>query len=63
MVARLILASPSQALSVPIRSAKGSPEEKPKASMVADLRVASAALSSFQPFGRWPAMNFPPSLP
>jgi len=28
--------------------------------MVADLRVASAALSSFHPFGRWPAIN--PSL-
>src|SRR4029079_4879856 len=55
MVARLILASPSQALSVPIRSANGRPDENPNASMVAALRVASAALSSFQPLGRWPA--------
>jgi hypothetical protein len=38
-------------LSVPIRRAKGRPEEKPKASMIADLRVARAALSSRHPFG------------
>jgi hypothetical protein len=37
---------------VPISNAKGSPEEKPNASIVADLRVARAALSSFHPFGR-----------
>ena len=49
MVARLTPASPSHALSVPIRSANGSPEEKPNASIVADLRVASAALRSSNP--------------
>ena len=27
--------------------------------MVDDLRVDSAALSSFHPFGRWPATGFP----
>jgi hypothetical protein len=53
----LIFASPSHALSVPIRSANGKPEEKPNANIVADLRVANAALSSFQPFGRWPAIR------
>src|SRR5436305_14125178 len=52
IVARLTPTSPSQALSVPISKAKGRPEEKPKASMVADLRVESAAFSSRHPFGR-----------
>src|SRR6185437_13946203 len=56
IVASLTPTSPSHAVSVPISSAKGSPDEKPNASIVADLRVARAALRSFQPFGRWPAI-------
>src|SRR4051794_20573451 len=55
MVARLIFASPSHALSVPINSANGRPDEKPKASIVPALRVERAALSSFQPLGRFAA--------
>src|SRR5690242_4588784 len=57
IVASLTPTSPSHAVSVPIRSANGRPEEKPNASIVADLRVASAALSSLNPLGRWPAIR------
>src|SRR5205085_718536 len=61
IVARLTPTSPSHALSVPISKAKGRPEEKPKASMVADLRVESAAFSTRHPLGRpVAAISFPP---
>src|SRR5689334_12155600 len=59
MVASLTPTSPSQAVSVPMSSANGRPDEKPNASIVADLRVASAALRSLKPLGRWPAIWSP----
>src|SRR3954471_18153028 len=61
MVARLIFASPSQAFSVPMSSANGSPDEKPNASIIEDFRVASAAARSLNPFGRAAAATYPSS--
>ena len=52
MVARLIFASPSHAVSVPISNANGSPDEKPNASIDPALRDLSATPSNLKPFGR-----------
>ena len=52
MVASFIPTSPSHAFSVPISSAKGSPEENPSASMQPALRLRSATPSRAKPRGR-----------
>ena len=52
MVLRSIFASPSQAFSVPINNANGSPLEKPKPSMHAALRDPNPARSNANPRGR-----------
>ncbi|WDF74199.1 hypothetical protein [Novosphingobium sp. KACC 22771] len=48
----MIPTSPSHAFKVPISSAKGRPEEKPKPSIHPALRVESATRSSASPLGR-----------